>query len=164
VNVNTAAGKLAPGRYCFRAEWPGDTNFTGGPYKEYGGPSGTNECFTVKDTSTISTAQKWLPQDTATVVTAGGTAVSGQVVFSLYENGTCTAPAATSFTDTTVATGGKFETDNTTYYTTSKTISWSAVFTPTDSNAVVGSTTTRCEQSVLTIDNSASDFPPPAVP
>ncbi|TQM62690.1 hypothetical protein [Humibacillus xanthopallidus] len=158
-NVNTGTG-LAPGRYCFRAEWPGDTNFTAGPYKEFGGANGTNECFTVKDTSSITTDQKWLPQDTATVVTAGGTAVSGTVVFSLYENGTCAGTPATTFTDTTVATGGKFETNNSTYYTTSKTISWSAVFTPTDTTAVVGSTTTRCEQSVLTIDNSAGPFPP----
>jgi hypothetical protein len=45
-NVNTGAG-LAPGRYCFRAEWPGDTNFTDGPYSEFGGATGTNECFTV---------------------------------------------------------------------------------------------------------------------
>ena len=27
--VNTAASPLAPGRYCFRAVWPGDTNYPG---------------------------------------------------------------------------------------------------------------------------------------
>ena len=154
-NVNTGAG-LAPGRYCFRAEWPGDTNFTAGPYSEFGGANGTNECFTVKDTSSITTTQKWLPQDQATVTTAGGTAVSGSVTFSLYENGTCSGAAAATFVDN----AAPFETNNLTYRTSSTIISWSATFTPTDSNAVDGSTTTRCERSDLTINNSASDFPP----
>ena len=159
-DVNTDAAPLGPGRYCFRAEWPGDENYTD-PLTHFGGTAGTNECFTVKDTSSITTEQKWLPQDKATVTTTGGTAVSGTVVFSLYENGTCSGTAATTFTDTTVATGGVFETDNGTYRTSpGATISWSATFTPTDTNAVVGSTTTRCEKSVLTIDNSASAFPP----
>ncbi|HEU5257263.1 MAG TPA: hypothetical protein VFU28_14820 [Vicinamibacterales bacterium] len=159
--VNTSTlGNLTAGRYCFRAEWPGDSNFADGPYAEFGGENGTNECFTVRDTSSISTAQKWLPQDTATVSSSGGT-ISGTVVFSLYENGDCTGTAATTFTDTTADAQGGFETNNSTYYTSSKTISWSAVFTPTDSNAMQGSTTTRCEKSVLTITNSSSDFPPP---
>jgi hypothetical protein len=155
-NVNTVAVPLGVGRYCFRAEWPGDTNFKDGPYSEFGGATGTNECFTVKDTSSITTAQSWLPQDTATVTTAGGTTVSGTVVFSLYTNGTCSGTAARTFTDT----AAPFETNNSTYLTSSTIISWSATFTPTDANAVVGSTTTRCEKSDLTINNSASDFPP----
>jgi hypothetical protein len=153
-DVNTGTG-LSPGRYCFRAEWPGDENFDDGPYSEFGGADGTNECFTVKDTSAITTAQSWLPQDSATVTTAGGTPVAGTVVFSLYETVDCTGPAAT-FTDTSAP----FETNNTTYRTTSTVISWSATFTPSDPDAVAGSTTTRCEMSDLTIDNSASPFPP----
>ena len=152
-NVNTGTG-LAPGRYCFRAEWGGDLNYT----TSLSHTNGTTECFEVKDTSTITTAQKWLPQDTATVTTAGGTPVAGTVRFDLYENGTCSGLSSTFFTDSTASDG--FTTNNTTYRTSSTTISWSATFTPSDSNAVVGSTTTRCERSDLTIDNSASPFPP----
>ena len=44
--MNTVASPLAPGRYCFRAEWPGDANYVGAPI-HFGGPNGTNECFTV---------------------------------------------------------------------------------------------------------------------
>jgi hypothetical protein len=153
VNVSPS---LSPGRYCFRAEWPGDLNYTN-PLTESGGPNGTNECFTVKDTSSITTAQKWLPQDTATVTTAGGTPVSGSVVFSLYENGTCSGTPARTFGPDTSA---PFETNNETYYTSSQTISWSATFTPTNPDAVQGSTTTRCERSDLTINNDAGPFPP----
>jgi len=158
--VNTAGSPLAPGRYCFRAEWPGDTNYLPptppGKFVHFG--TGNAECFVVRATSSITMAQKWLPQDTATVTTTGGVTVSGSVTFSLYENGTCSGTPVATFTDTTVP----FETNNTTYYTESKIISWSAVFTPSDPNAVQGSTTTRCERSDLTINNSASDFPPPA--
>jgi hypothetical protein len=162
VNAGTAAApNLSPGRYCFRAEWPGDDNYTT-PLTEFGGPNGTNECFTVKDTSSITTAQNWLPQDTATVTTAGGTAVSGTVEFKLYtKSGTCVDDPNDS---TDVATfsdsSAPFETNNSTVYTTSTIVSWSATFTPTDPNAVQGSTTTRCERSDLTINNSASPFPP----
>ena len=42
--------------------------------------------------------------------------------------------------------------------TTSTIISWSATFTPTNTTDFVGSTTTRCERSDLTINNSASPF------
>ena len=42
VNVSPA---LVPGRYCFRAEWPGDLNYDA--LTEFGGPTGINECFTV---------------------------------------------------------------------------------------------------------------------
>ena len=53
VNVSPA---LAPGRYCFRAEWPGDENYTNALI-HFGGPNGTNECFTVEklNTQTVTT-------------------------------------------------------------------------------------------------------------
>jgi hypothetical protein len=150
--VNTAGSPLAPGRYCFRAEWPGDDNYPGA--LSHSG-TGDSECFIVRDTSSITTAQSWLPQDSATVTLASGGTPSGTVVFSLYENGTCSGTAAATFTDTSAP----FETANMTYRTSSTIISWSATFTPSDPG-VVGSTTTQCERSDLTINNSASPFPP----
>jgi hypothetical protein len=142
-DVNTGAGSLAPGRYCFRAEWPGDLN--------YGATSFTNdsdECFGVKDTSTTTTAQNWLPNDTATVATAGGTAVSGTVDFTLYDSANCTGTVLGTFSDSSAP----FTTSNTTVYTANKTISWRSVFTPSDTNAVVGSRS-HCETSTVTINN-----------
>jgi hypothetical protein len=115
-----------------------------------------NEIVHVRQIATaISTDQSWLPQDSATITPN----VAGTVVFSLYEtNGTCSGAADRTFTDTDGSDG--FATSNATYYTTSKTISWSATFTPTDTTTYLGSTTTRCERSDLTINNSASVFPP----
>jgi hypothetical protein len=107
----------------------------------------TTECFTVQDTSSIATAQKWLPQDSATVTTTGGSAVSGTVTFSLYANGTCSG-TATTFTDSDPSDG--FTTNNSTYYTSNQSISWRASFV--SDNGVVGSTSV-CETSSVTIDN-----------
>jgi hypothetical protein len=146
---------LGPGRYCFRAEWPGDTTYPLTTNLTH--TNNSTECFSVQDTTSISTEQKWLPQDTATIGTgSGATAPTGTVTFSLYNNGTCSGAAAASFTDSTAP----YETNNSTYRTSSTIISWSATFAPTSGSGFAGSTTTRCERSDLTINNSASDFPP----
>jgi hypothetical protein len=70
-NVNTSTSPLTPGRYCFRAEWPGDTNYPA-PLSEFGGPNGTNECFTVRTIPTTTT--------TTPSPGSGGTATFGSQV------------------------------------------------------------------------------------
>jgi len=144
--VNTIASPLSPGHYCFRAEWPGDTNYT----TPLSHTNSTTECFDVKDTSSTTTAQRWLPNDTASVTTAGGTAVSGSVAFTLYDSGDCTGNTLYTETDASAP----FSTNNTTVQTASRTVSWRAVFTPTDPNAVQGSTS-RCETTTVTVDNDS---------
>jgi hypothetical protein len=144
--VNTAASPLGPGHYCFRAEWPGDLNYTT-PLSE---TNSTTECFDVKDTSSTTTAQNWLPNDTASVTTAGGTAVSGSVAFTLYDSADCTGTVLFTSTDTSAP----FASSNTTVQTASRTVSWRAMFTPTDPNAVVGSTS-RCETTTVTVNNDS---------
>ena len=144
--VNTIANPLSPGHYCFRAEWPGDTNYT----TALSHTNSTTECFDVKDTSTTTTAQRWTPNDTASVTTAGGTAVSGSVAFTLYDSGNCTGTVLYTETDTSAP----FATTNTTQQTATRTVSWRAVFTPTDSNAVLGSTS-RCETTTVTVNNDS---------
>jgi len=150
--VNTTTSPLAPGRYCFRAEWAGNSTYPGA----LSHTNNTTECFSVQDTTAITTAQTWLPQDTASITTgSGGAAPEGTVVFSLYANGTCSG-TPTTFSDSSAP----YATNNTTVYTESTIISWSATFTPTNTTDYAGSTTTRCERSDLTINNSASDFTP----
>jgi hypothetical protein len=73
-DVNTSSsvtGTLTPGRYCFRAEWPGDTNYPT-PLSEFGGSGGTNECFTVQPIPTTTT--------TTPSPGSGGTTVFGSSV------------------------------------------------------------------------------------
>jgi hypothetical protein len=90
------------GRYCFRAEYSGDSRY------DPSSDSGTleSECFTVTDTSSVTTFQDWLPNDTAEVKSAGGTALSGNVTFTLYDNGTCDGSVKyTESVDVTTGTG-----------------------------------------------------------
>lgn len=143
---NARALVTATGTYCFRAVYdPGtDPNYGG----KGGSFDGTDECFTVSDTSSITTDQNWLPNDSATVTT-GGSPVSGTVTFTLYENGTCALPSKATFTDSTPADG--FTTSNNSVYTATQTVSWKATFV--SDNGVVGSTSS-CEVSTVTIANN----------
>jgi len=129
------------GTWCWRGEYSGDQFYD--PVTD----ASIGECFTVTDTSSITTDQKWLPNDTASVTTAGGTAVSGTVTFTLYENGTCSAPAKATFTDSSAP----FETNNTSVYTSTQTISWRAHF---ESNNGVAASDSSCETSTVTINNN----------
>jgi hypothetical protein len=149
-------GSLAPGRYCFRAEATTTNYDSPDPFSD-----AASECFTVAKTpTTISTAQNWLPQDTATV-TAG---VVGKVTFTLYNSADCTGTVLGTFTDPSGADAthaSPFASNNaTTYASPGKTLSWSAHFDPDDTTTYLSSNVTRCEKSVLTIDDSASVFPP----
>ena len=150
-DVNTSAAKLAAGFYCFRAEWPGDANYPTALKLT----NQTDECFRVKDTSATTTAQNWLPNDSAHVTTASGNAASGTVTFTLYDNGTCTGNVLATFADRAVDGSGNASTNNTTTYVAvspGATISWRATFNPTDPNAITGSSS-HCEQSILTIND-----------
>jgi hypothetical protein len=83
VNTPTSVtGNLAPGHYCFRAEWPGDSNYSGTSHTD-----ATFECFDVQGTSTLATAQNWLPNDTATIT--GDSNLNGTVTFTLYTGTDC---------------------------------------------------------------------------
>jgi hypothetical protein len=130
----------APGTWCFRGEFTSPTS---------GVPSSTDategECFTVSQPSGIDTAQRWTPNDTATVSPAGTT---GTVEFKLYANGTCSAPAIYTESDDTAP----FATNNTTFRTDSTTVSWQATFTPTPGSNIDPSTGV-CETTQVTLDN-----------
>src|SRR5437867_1767071 len=142
--VNTSTGPLAPGYYCFRAE-AHLTNYDSPPAFT----DTTNECFRVKETSSTTTAQDWLPNDTATVALSHGGTPNGSVTFSLYENGTCTGLPAAQFVGPLV--GGTARTNNMTVYTASRTVSWRVTFTSTDAN--VDGSTSNCEISTVDINN-----------
>ena len=148
---NTGAG-LTPGRYCFRAEWPGDANYTT-PLKEYGGLSGTNECFTVQQVpSSTSSAQTWLPNDSATVTST--LPLSGSLSFTLHDGGDCTGavlrPAETYTFSGATSSVTRSTTNSSVSVTTSSTVSWEVVFTSSDPRV---SSSSRCESTVLTITN-----------
>lgn len=149
--VNTAASPLAPGRYCFRTEWPGDTNYPT-PLVHTG--SDNEECFLVQDSTSGTSAQNWLPNDSATITSAAGTALSGSLTFDLHSGGSCAgAPLYTqSFTLVSAASPATRATTNTSVLVTaSGTVSWRVTFMSSNTN-VVGTTFCR-ETTTLSIVN-----------
>ncbi len=158
-DVNTSTANLMPGYYCFRAEWPGDNNYPGAlTYTDT-----VSECFRVQDTSSMTTAQNWLPNDSATITSANGTALSGSVDFTLYD-GTinCADPGSATvlYTEPTITftnqTSPKaVNTNNTNTKITvanSRTVTWRVVFTSSDGGVASPSGPT-CETTTLTISN-----------
>lgn len=141
------------GVWCFRSTYVPDTaNYTGSVDNSHG------ECFTVQDSASLTTAQNWLPNDTATVTAAGGTALNGTLTFQLYTGGNCgatsgAAVAGQNYTRTltnavTLADRTK-STSNTTYFVTADaTVSWKVTFVSSDPK-VTNPTSTSCEITTL---------------
>jgi len=92
-DVNTAASSLAAGRYCFRAEWPGDTNYPGA-LSENGGANGTNECFTVQTISTTTTTTPSVGQNGTTTF---GSQVTDHAVVQAVQSGDGTPTGTVTF-------------------------------------------------------------------
>jgi hypothetical protein len=161
-NVNTSAAKLAPGFYCFRAQWPGDTNYPGA----LSFTNNSDECFRVQDTSSMNTAQDWIPNDTATVTSANGTALNGGVVFTLYDGAiTCATPGNATVlygpetqTLTAAASPAQVSTSNSGANVvkitsgTSRVVTWKVVFTSSD-DGVASPASPTCETTTMTISN-----------
>jgi hypothetical protein len=145
----------AVGTWCWRGEYSGDD------FYDAVADSSTGECFTVTDTSETSTEQNWRPNDSATVMSTGGSPLAGSVAFTLYNNGTCDGTVL--YTETRPVSGASPQIVSTTndgttpgdpLVSASATVSWRAVFTST--NSVEGSTA-PCESTALTIDNDITN-------
>jgi hypothetical protein len=144
------------GTWCFAAEYEpaSDSNYTGSS------DATTTECFDVVDSTKTATAQKWLPNDTATISSVGGTALKGTLQFTLYEDGECgegAEPGDVLYEEGPIAID---EADGLADVTTNNedvevnatsTVSWKVVFTSDDA-FVTGSE--HCEVTSLTIDNN----------
>jgi Prealbumin-like fold domain len=148
-------GPLGPGRYCFRATWPGDQNYVlDSPLNV---TNATTECFTVQDVSSVTTEQDWLPNDTATITSDGDTNLNGTVTFTLHESSDCTGPAIYGpEVDTLTNAASPAETasnNETVFVNASKTVSWKVVFASTD-GGVQSPAFATCERSTLDIDNA----------
>jgi hypothetical protein len=146
-NTNTV------GKYCWRAEYSGNVFYFPSSHT-----NDTTECFTVGDTTTSSSNQSWVPNDTGTVAATGGTPLNGTLTITLHESSDCTGDAVTgqtytkTLTNATTAADRTLTTTNSTYIVTgngSHTVSWKIVFTPTEGSFVTGST--HCETSTVTI-------------
>jgi len=147
----------APGTYHWKATYTGDPPNTNGTSHNLD-CSDTSENVTVTDTTASTSAQTWLPNDTATVSSAHGAKLNGTLSVQLYTDGTCGNSGGSAVNGqvyTTMLTGtsstGTVTTSNTTFtVSTSTSVSWLVTFTSTDPN-VTGSS--HCESTSLTITN-----------
>jgi hypothetical protein len=142
------------GTWCFRAVYtPGGAN--GANYTGSSDAS-SGECFTVTDTTAATSGQTWVPNDTATVMSANGAPLSGTLSVQLYTGTGCVAGSEVtgqlySKTLSGAASPASLTTANTTFtVSVSQSVSWLVIFTSTDTN-VAG--ITHCENTSLTITN-----------
>lgn len=156
------------GQYCFYAKFtPSGSN---GNYT--GSSDGSNEeCFTVVDATSAISAQTWMPNDSATITSTGGSALNGTLTFTLYPDGDCgatepndnplfaqqftlsnSASPTTKSTDTSqpLGTAGVLVALGSPVESPGATVSWNVAFSSTDAN-LAGSN--HCEKSVVTITN-----------
>lgn len=138
------------GRYCWRAVYSGDAA-NGIPSSS---DSSANECFTINAVpASLTTAQRWVPNDSATISASAGGSLAGTASFGLYANNTCTGTALYS-EDVPVA-GASPEiasTSNTTARTASGSFWWKVSYDSTNP-AQLDIAATCTETSSLTITN-----------
>lgn len=137
------------GTWCFRAVY---VPTTGGNYTGSSDAS-TGECFTVKDSTAGTSEQTWLPNDSATFTSTGGTALKGSMSFTLYDSADCTGTilrTAETFPINGASPVTQSTTNKTVSVSTTKTVSWKVDFT-SDNPLVDGST--HCEKTQLVITN-----------
>jgi len=149
----------AVGIYTFVASYSGDApNTNSVPATACPDPSGT-ETVMVSDTTGVSTAQNWLPNDSATITSAGGSPLNGSVTFTLYSNATCDPGGNDGnvlFAEPAQNVSGASPQTAVTHNTNLKvsatiTVSWRVVYTSNDPN--VSGSSSNCETTSLTITN-----------
>ena len=147
----------AVGTYHWAATYSGDPPNTNGS-SHNGDCSDTGEDVTVTTTTSAASQQNWLPNDTATVASAGGVPLNGTLSAQLYTGDNCGATSGSAVsgqlytkTLTNATSPASLTTNNTSFtVTSSASTSWLVTFTSTDSN-VGGSS--HCESTSLTITN-----------
>jgi hypothetical protein len=136
----------------FLGDTRSSTSLTATLFDFAGGTTGSCE-------SGISSAQRWVPNDEATVTVTGTSDWAGNVAFTLYDNLTCNGNVLYSETPTpgpnVSDSDNTASTSNTTAYTATGDFSWKVVFTPDAASAANGVLPSEhCENSGLTVNNN----------
>jgi hypothetical protein len=165
VNGNGTYGPVSfspslPGVYTFVASYSGDSpNTNSVPTTACPDPTGT-EAVTAKDTSSASSAQTWVPNDSATVVSTSSTPthpvadLNGTLTLQLFASSDCTGTTIQMYTQAVSnASTATITSNNSTYVVSGvgpHTVSWLVTFTSSDPNVA---NTSHCETTSLTITN-----------
>lgn len=153
----------APGKYHWVAEYSGNLpNTTAKTHNANCGDSNEDVMVNTIPT-TMSTLQRWVPNDSATVTASPGGNLKGTVLFEFFTNGTCSGSTAwtqsvaipdASGAGTGSASPATVNTTNTTAYTTSGSFSWRVSYDST--NPAHDDVAASCKEvSTLMINNNA---------
>jgi len=113
------------------------------------------EAVTATDTSSATSAQSWVPNDSASISSGSGKAsLNGTLTLQLFASADCSGTPIQTYTkQETNASSDTITSSNTTYVvsgTGDHTVSWLVTFTSSDTN-VSGSS--HCEKTTMTITN-----------
>jgi hypothetical protein len=160
-NYTVSFTPLAVGTYTFVVSYSGDAPNTLGVGASACPDTTGTETVTVTDTSSVTSDQTWVPNDSATASSGSGTTpLNGTLSIALYESINCSGTAVTGQTYSKTLTNASLPADrtlttsNTTYVVSGNgthTISWLVTFTPTAGSNV--SISSHCESTTVTITN-----------
>jgi len=159
---NSPAPQFVPtshGNYHWVAVYSGNEPNTNGLTHNAACTDTNEDVFVETVNSSISTAQAWVPNDSATVSAPAGGALAGSVTFALYASGDCAVGGDAAIYTTTVAVAGSsprtVSTSNTTAQLASGTFSWSVSYDST--NPAQEDIPASChETSALTVANGGT--------
>jgi hypothetical protein len=146
----------APGTYHWAASYSGDPPNTNAASHNGDCSDTAHEDVVVNQAqTTISTAQNWLPNDTATISAPGGGNLQGNVRFRLFDNSTCSGTPLYDSGSIPVSGGSPQHpsSNNTSVLTSSATVSWLVEYTSTNPAQTNATSTCNTENSSLTITN-----------
>ncbi|MFL6109598.1 MAG: hypothetical protein ACJ72L_21745 [Marmoricola sp.] len=158
---NPQYAPLVAGDYHWRAAYSGSSPNTTGTDHNTACDDTAEDVSATTVPSSLTSAQRWVPNDSVTVTASAGGSMSGTVYFDLYANGTCSG--ATTVYSTSQAVSGAsprtVSTSNTTAVTVSGTYSWKVSFDSTNP-AQRGIPASCHETSGVTVANGAAASSP----
>ena len=150
----------APGTYHWVAQYASGSVNTTGVTHDAGCADPAEAVVISTIPSSMTTAQKWVPNDSATISATAGGALAGTVKFEFFTNSTCTGTAA--YTQDVAVSGASpvtVGTTNTTAQTATGSFSWRVTYDST--NAAQRDIPATClETSALTVSNGGTAVSP----
>lgn len=162
-SYSTPAPQYAPlaiGRYSWKAEYTGSSpNTLGTTHNDTCNQAAEDRTITDVESS-MTTAQSWIPNDSATVSAPAGGALAGTVSFALYANATCSGSPITGYTASRSVSGASPQTVGTAFtapITTTGTTAYSWKVTWDSTNPAQRDITDSCrETSSVTVTNGGT--------
>jgi hypothetical protein len=141
----------ATGTYFWTAEYSGDAT-TDGASTACGDANESSVVHSVP--SSMTSAQSFIPNDSATISASAGGNLAGSVSFDLYESSDCSG-SSIYHQDVAVGASGIAQTTNTTVSTTAANVSWKVSYDST--NPAQDDISAKCfEHTALSISNDGT--------